>query len=313
MSLVQDPPSFSPTFCFRALGCVVYELCALRPPFRGDNFEELSKRVRAGYYPNIPRVYSNEMMGMIKSLLATKATERPSAKLLLENPSLSKRIQTLNQSTQHIQQDDVNLLQTIKVPEKLSKLTQNLPKACYPDKRPNSPNSWPITKRHLSTSAGGDGGAKVPQGFALPRQQPPQSIVAEARNALEQHRQSPHENKAQNNVGQPRRPLDTLQPLVDSCGRPLPPKIDTSHQYESARVVTDPSTPLRKAQRPLMPAKQFRESWQPSSNLLPPAQQQVAQYGYKPGNYVGGHPKQPSRHMALPSHRSGMATPNWWG
>jgi hypothetical protein len=43
---------------------------------------------------------------------------------------------------------DVALMNTIQVPRNLGKLQANLPKSCYPDARPNSPESWPVTDRN---------------------------------------------------------------------------------------------------------------------------------------------------------------------
>ena len=41
-----------------SLGCVIYELCVLRPPFMAKDFPGLSKKVTSGYYDPIPPVYS---------------------------------------------------------------------------------------------------------------------------------------------------------------------------------------------------------------------------------------------------------------
>ena len=40
-----------------ALGCLIYELCALHPPFLGDSFPQLKRAVMAGRYKSIPRCY----------------------------------------------------------------------------------------------------------------------------------------------------------------------------------------------------------------------------------------------------------------
>ena len=37
-----------------ALGCLVYELCALRPPFVGNTFAQLKQGVLVGKYPAVP-------------------------------------------------------------------------------------------------------------------------------------------------------------------------------------------------------------------------------------------------------------------
>ena len=42
-----------------SLGCVIYEMAALRPPFTAADIQSLYKRVLTGYYPRIPSLYSN--------------------------------------------------------------------------------------------------------------------------------------------------------------------------------------------------------------------------------------------------------------
>lgn len=41
-----------------SLGCVLYEMCALKPPFRADDMEGLFNKVTSGIYPKIPSHYS---------------------------------------------------------------------------------------------------------------------------------------------------------------------------------------------------------------------------------------------------------------
>ena len=52
-----------------SLGCVLYEMCSLVPPFRADDMNGLYKRVLKGQYPSIPSHFSMEMRSVIKSLL----------------------------------------------------------------------------------------------------------------------------------------------------------------------------------------------------------------------------------------------------
>ena len=52
-----------------SLGCVIYEMCALVPPFRADDMNGLFKRVLKGQYPPIPSHYSMDMRMLIKTLL----------------------------------------------------------------------------------------------------------------------------------------------------------------------------------------------------------------------------------------------------
>lgn len=55
-----------------SLGCLVYELCALAPPFPAPNQQVLEMRVREGRFRRIPQQYSSELQAIIASLLQTQ-------------------------------------------------------------------------------------------------------------------------------------------------------------------------------------------------------------------------------------------------
>lgn len=48
-----------------SLGCVLYELLHLKPPFRARDMDKLSVKVNRGYYGKVDRVYSEELVTMI--------------------------------------------------------------------------------------------------------------------------------------------------------------------------------------------------------------------------------------------------------
>jgi NIMA (never in mitosis gene a)-related kinase 1/4/5 len=52
-----------------SMGCLLYELCALVPPFRADDMQGLYKKVVKGKYPRIPDHFSQEMATVIKFML----------------------------------------------------------------------------------------------------------------------------------------------------------------------------------------------------------------------------------------------------
>lgn len=61
-----------------SLGCVLYEVVTLRPPFRAEDMEGLYKKVMKGVYPKISSKYSIDLGQMIKQLLQTNPNIRPS-------------------------------------------------------------------------------------------------------------------------------------------------------------------------------------------------------------------------------------------
>jgi len=44
-----------------SLGCVLYEMLCLKPPFEATNMDVLYKKVLKGSYPRIPRHFTTEM------------------------------------------------------------------------------------------------------------------------------------------------------------------------------------------------------------------------------------------------------------
>ncbi len=60
-----------------SLGCVLYEIAALQPPFRASDMDGLFKKVLKGIYPKIPTHYSDELNKMLKRLIAVNPNQRP--------------------------------------------------------------------------------------------------------------------------------------------------------------------------------------------------------------------------------------------
>lgn len=74
-----------------SLGCVLYEMAALRPPFTAHDLQGLYKRVCSGIFERIPMIYSNDLASVISSLLKVDPSKRPSTEDLLGNPVVQKR------------------------------------------------------------------------------------------------------------------------------------------------------------------------------------------------------------------------------
>ena len=60
-----------------SLGCVLYEMITLKPPFRAADMQGLYKKVLKGNYPKIPRNYSEDLAYIVKSLLQVSPHMRP--------------------------------------------------------------------------------------------------------------------------------------------------------------------------------------------------------------------------------------------
>lgn len=69
-----------------SLGCVLYEMITLRPPFRAENMEGLYNKVIKGQFNKIPERYSSDLSEIISLLIQVNPEQRPSCgKLIINN------------------------------------------------------------------------------------------------------------------------------------------------------------------------------------------------------------------------------------
>lgn len=81
--VLADQPS-TPASDIWSLGCVMYELCALQPPFRAKSHLQLSQRIREGKFAPIPDIYSSTLSKLINALLTVTPSSRPTCATLLK-------------------------------------------------------------------------------------------------------------------------------------------------------------------------------------------------------------------------------------
>jgi NIMA (never in mitosis gene a)-related kinase len=117
-----------------SLGCVIYEMAALRPPFRANNLKELCSRIQRGIYERIPAHYSDDLFSIINTCLKVNPSSRLSACQILENSKVIKH--TPNTEKYAFDNDKTkkyNLLGTILCPRNFKVLKNALPAANYED------------------------------------------------------------------------------------------------------------------------------------------------------------------------------------
>ncbi|KAL8675911.1 MAG: hypothetical protein Q9186_007510 [Xanthomendoza sp. 1 TL-2023] len=69
-----------------SLGCVMYELCARKPPFDAKTHFHLVQKIKDGRVDPLPSMYSPELQHAIKSCLKTNPLQRPDTAALLSLP-----------------------------------------------------------------------------------------------------------------------------------------------------------------------------------------------------------------------------------
>jgi len=104
-TLVGTPYYLSPEICQRqqyacpsdvwAVGCVLFELCALRVPFEAQDLSQLVDRIVRGPVPRIPAPYSRELGELGADLLNRDASRRPTASAILQRPIVQAEIKKM--------------------------------------------------------------------------------------------------------------------------------------------------------------------------------------------------------------------------
>lgn len=72
-----------------SLGCIVYEMGALHPPFQAENQLSLALKIKDGQFNRLPSRYTEELNRAIRWMLNVDPTKRPNVEDLLNLPNIS--------------------------------------------------------------------------------------------------------------------------------------------------------------------------------------------------------------------------------
>jgi len=102
-----------------SLGCVVYELAKLEPPFQGNSLMQLRRAVQTGRYPPLPSSYSPQLARIVAQMLVVDPNRRLSALDIVQHDEVIQRRE--KQILSHPapaadEENDTELLATIKPP-----------------------------------------------------------------------------------------------------------------------------------------------------------------------------------------------------
>ncbi|KAH3765104.1 NEK protein kinase [Pelomyxa schiedti] len=109
-----------------SLGCVLYEMMTFQHPFNASSPKELSDKILRGRYPPIYG-YSRDLTLFVELLLNVNANARPSAKQILGMPNCIQKMSQIFGNTSISCDLPTEIVNTIRVPKNLSRLTENLP------------------------------------------------------------------------------------------------------------------------------------------------------------------------------------------
>ncbi|XP_069686207.1 serine/threonine-protein kinase Nek1-like [Periplaneta americana] len=75
-----------------ALGCILYEMAALKHAFVAGNMKNLIVKIIRGSHPHLPSRYSNDLRNLMQQLFRRNPQDRPSINAILKKTFISKRI-----------------------------------------------------------------------------------------------------------------------------------------------------------------------------------------------------------------------------
>mmetsp|Transcript_5374 Transcript_5374/g.16609 ORF Transcript_5374/g.16609 Transcript_5374/m.16609 type:complete len:945 (+) Transcript_5374:136-2970(+) len=83
--VIQEKPYSWPADIW-SMGCILYQLCALRVPFDAANITGLAQKICGGRLPTVPEGYSDAVRQLSADMMARKATARPSTDDIIDRP-----------------------------------------------------------------------------------------------------------------------------------------------------------------------------------------------------------------------------------
>lgn len=118
-----------------SLGCVIYEMVTLKPPFQAEDMQGLYKKILKGQFPKIPDHFSADMNNMLKLMIQVNPKRRPTCQQLIDHQVFQKRSQKYfpdyNEDIESQDNAQSILLKTIRLPKNIMNLSSRLPKKNY--------------------------------------------------------------------------------------------------------------------------------------------------------------------------------------
>ena len=108
-ALVGTPLYLAPEICANqsptykadiwAIGCILYELCALKPPFIANNILALATMIATQDVPHLHNRYSDNINALVRWMLDKSPLNRPNADQILKLSFVSSSASKSNPST----------------------------------------------------------------------------------------------------------------------------------------------------------------------------------------------------------------------
>lgn len=109
-----------------SLGCVLYETCTLKPPFRAEDMQGLYEKVVKGEYAPIGMHFSKDLAFVVRKLLQTDPNKRPNCRQTLGLNAVQKHFVGISEG-----REQNILLSSIKLTNDPDSMSEGLPQANY--------------------------------------------------------------------------------------------------------------------------------------------------------------------------------------
>ena len=100
-----------------SLDCIIYEICSLKPPFKGNSIENLYYNISSGNYSPIPYIYSEELGKLISMMIVVDVRKRANIDDLIHFTFDKKRIKGFYEDGKK-----ALLIRTIKMPKNIREI-----------------------------------------------------------------------------------------------------------------------------------------------------------------------------------------------
>ena len=217
-----------------SLGCVMYEMAALRVPFEAGSIQELYKRITKGVIERIPPRYSDELYTVIKLFLTKEPKNRPNVREALSMPVLAKKMEA------HIGLDVIKdkaevdrLMDTIIVPRNLSQLKNRLPKRLS---RAQSCTSMKAEEDGAKQEQSKNEMDKLIARLRLNKENSEKKVEVQSSPKLDESKRAP-----------PLKKMDSKMPPVKNTGKlpPMRPPVNTKNPSSQNEIAVKPKAPER--------------------------------------------------------------------
>ena len=123
---IWDDKSYDNKIDIWSFGCIIYEMCCLKCPFRSTSISNLAKLIKKGEYKSIPDIYSDNLSNIISKMIIVNPLKRFNCDKLLKIPFVIDKIKD-NQLMNVEKGKKVIMISTIKLPMRIANINNILP------------------------------------------------------------------------------------------------------------------------------------------------------------------------------------------